>query len=189
MKKVFSFVFMFFTLSCANQQTRIIDEEHKTFFVNGVSALDGYEAVSNSLKDLGFKMDKEGVAECDLTYVGMGFTHYVNYHAEKLTNEQASRLTCGLFNNLPSGISYNEDSKWRVYLSWYQSGEINKCLITCNEFMHLVNEDAIEVSKRLSALFPHSRIGNQTYGYKTYYDDNGVEVYFTNTYALEVEKK
>ena len=119
----------------------------------------------------------------------MGFTHYVNYHAEKLTNEQASRLTCGLFDNLPSGISYNKDSKWRVYLSWYQSGEINKCLITCNEFMNLVDEDAIEVNKRLSAIFPHSRIGNQTYGYKTYYDDNGIEIYFTNTYAIEVEKK
>ena len=36
MKKVFSFLLMFFTLSCANQQTKIIDEEHKTFFVNGV---------------------------------------------------------------------------------------------------------------------------------------------------------
>ena len=41
-----------FMVACVNQQTNIIDEEHKTFNVNGVSALDGYEVVSNSLKDL-----------------------------------------------------------------------------------------------------------------------------------------
>lgn len=189
MRKLFLFVLLLLTLSCANQQTKIIDEEHKTFFVNGVSAIDGYESVSNSLKDLGFKIDKDGVVECDLTHVGMGFTYYVNYYAESLTKEQASRLTCGLFDNLPSGIVFDEHGKWRVYLSWYKSGEINKCLITFEDNMPLSNEDAVEVNKRLSALFPHSKIGNSSYGYKTYYDDNGVEVYFTNSFTLEMEKK
>jgi len=98
-------------------------------------------------------------------------------------------LTCGLFDNLPSGFTFNGNGKWRVYLSWYKSGEINKCIISFEDNLPLPNEDAVEVNKRLSALFPHSKIGNSSYGYKTYYDDNGVEVYFTNSITLEMEKK
>ena len=189
MRYFFSFVLLLLTISCTNQQTKVIDEEHKTFFVNGVSAIDGYDAVSNSLKNLGFNIEKDGVAECDLTYVGKGFTYYVNYYAESLTKKQASKLTCGLFDNLPSGVIFDGNGIWRVFLSWYKTGEINKCLISFKDSMPLANEDAIEVNKRLSALFPHSKIGNSSYGYKTYYDDNGVEVYFTNSFTLEMEKK
>lgn len=189
MRTCLSIICLWFMVACVNQQTKVRDEEHKTFNVNGVSALDGYEAVSNSLKNVGFTIDKDGVAECDLTYVGKGFTYYVNYYAERLTNEQSSKLTCGLFDNLPSGFTFNGNGKWRVYLSWYKSGEINKCIISFEDNLPLPNEDAVEVNKRLSALFPHSKIGNSSYGYKTYYDDNGVEVYFTNSITLEMEKK
>lgn len=180
---------LLFMIACANQQAKIIDKEHKTFFINGVSALDGYESVSKSLKELGFIIDKEGVAECDLTYVGRGFTYYVNYYAEKLTSEQSSKLTCGLFDNLPSGFAFDGNGKWRVFLSWYKSGEINKCLITFEDSLPLSNEDAVEVNKRLSAMFPYSKVGNSFYGYKTYYNDFGIEVYFTNSITLEMEKK
>lgn len=189
MRICLSMICLWFMIACVNQETKIIDEEHKTFYVNGVSALDGYEAVSNSLIKLGFKIDKGGVQECDLTDVGRGFTYYVNYYAEKLTSIQSSRLTCGLFDNLPSGLAFNGNGKWRVYLSWYKTGEINKCLISFEDNLPLPNEDAVEVNKRLSVLFPHSKIGNSSYGYKTYYDDNGVEVYFTNSITLEMEKK
>ena len=189
MRYFLSILCLLFIVACDKQQTKIIDEEHKTFYVNGVSALDGYEAVSNSLKNIGFTIDKDGVAECDLTNVGKGFTYYVNYFAERLTNEQSSKLTCGLFDNLPSGFAFNGNGKWRVYLSWYKSGEINKCFISFEDNLPLPNEDAIEVNKRLSVLFPHSKIGNSSYGYKTYFDDNGVEVYFTNSITLEMEKK
>ena len=189
MRTCLSIICLWFMVACVNQQTKIRDEEHKTFNVNGVSALDGYEAVSNSLKNIGFTIDKDGVAECDLTYVGKGFTYYVNYYAERLTNEQSSKLTCGLFDNLPSGFAFNGNGKWRVYLSWYKSGEINKCLITFEDSLPLSNEDAVEVNKRLSAMFPYSKVGNSFYGYKTYYNDFGIEVYFTNSTTLEMEKK
>ena len=95
MRTCLSIICLWFMVACVNQQTKIRDEEHKTFNVNGVSALDGYEAVSNSLKNIGFTIDKDGVAECDLTYVGKGFTYYVNYYAERLTNEQSSKLRAG----------------------------------------------------------------------------------------------
>jgi len=189
MRICLSLICLWFMIACVNQETKIIDEEHKTFYVNGVSALDGYEAVSNSLIKLGFKIDKGGVQECDLTDIGRGFTYYVNYYAEKLTSIQSSRLTCGLFDNLPSGFAFNGNGKWRVYLSWYKTGEINKCLISFEDNLPLPNEDAVEVNKRLSVLFPHSKIGNSSYGYKTYYDDNGVEVLFPNSFTLEIHKK
>ena len=78
MRICLSMICLWFMVSCVNQQTKILDEEHKTFNINGVSALDGYESVSNSLKNIGFTIDKDGVAECDLTYVGKDFTYYVN---------------------------------------------------------------------------------------------------------------
>lgn len=189
MRTCLSMFCLWFMVACVNQQAKIIDEEHKTFYVNGVSALDGYEAVSNSLMKLGFKIDKEGAQECDLSIIGKEFTYMVNYYAKELDKDHASKLTYGLFDSLPSGLDFNRVGEWRVFLQWYRSGEIRTCLITFEDNMPLSNEDAIEVNKRLSALFPHSRISNSDFGYKTYYDDNGVEVFFPNTITLEVHKK
>ena len=189
MRICLSMICLWFMVSCVNQQTKILDEEHKTFYVNGVSALDGYEAVSNSLTKLGFKIDKEGVQECDLSIIGKEFTYMVNYYAKELDKEQASKLTYGLFDSLPSNLEFNGTGEWRVFLQWYRSGEIRTCLITFEDNMSLISEDAIEVNKRLSALFPHSRISNSGFGYKTYYDDNGVEVFFPNSFTLEIHKE
>ena len=91
MRYFLSILCLLFIVACDKQQTKIIDEEHKTFYVNGVSALDGYEAVSNSLKNIGFTIDKDGVAECDLTNVGKGFTYYVNYF-DNLFDDASVRL-------------------------------------------------------------------------------------------------
>lgn len=173
-----------------SQQTKIIDEEHKTFYVNGISAADGYEAVSNSLKNIGFTIDKDGVKKYDLSFTGGDCFYSVWYLTEKLTDEQFSRLTYGLLENLPSGSTLNknkdEDPSCRVLLKWYETGEIIECIIDYSSCL-LSDEDEIEVNKRLSALFPHSKISNHYGGYKTYYDDNGVGVYFTH--RLEISKE
>lgn len=183
-----------------SQQTKIIDEEHKTFYVNGISAADGYEAVSNSLKNIGFTIDKDresitdlpikdGVQECDFTFIGKGFYYSANYYAKSLTNEQFSKLTYGLFDNLPSGFTLSElleadkaeglcDEHYRccrIYLEWYKSGEIKMCEI--QTYHDTAFPDVTEINKRLLALFPHSKIGG-SYCYKTFYDDNGVEMKF-----------
>ena len=186
MKRLFPLFLLLFTLSCANKQIKIVDEEHKTFYVNGISALDGYEAVSNSLKKLGFKIDKDGVVECDLTSLGNDLTYYATYNADKLTKKQASKLTYGLFDNLPSGNTLDGKGEWRIFLQWYKSGEISDCLIGFKEGSPIPDVDKIEVNKRLSALFPHSKIAQQKYGY--YYDDNGIEIYYTNGITLDVRK-
>lgn len=188
MKKVLTLIALMCMCACTSQQTKILDEEHRTFFINGISAIDGYDAVSKSLQDIGFVIDKDGPIEVDLTLFGQGFSYSVNYYSDGLTKAQASRLTAGLFDDLPSKIVFDENWKWRVYLNWYRSGEIAKCIIDCDDGMILLDEDAIEVNKRLAAMFPHSKVSNSNFGYKTYYDDNGVEVYFPNKYWLEIEK-
>lgn len=176
-------------ISCGSRNDQIIDVVHKTFYVNGVSAIDGYDAVYRSLQDVGFSIDKEGVKELDLTIIGEGFSYYANHYADNLTDSQVSKQTGGLFEDLPSKAIYSADEEWRVYLSWYATGEVNKCIIECGWNIPLLPEDALEVNKRLAVMFPHSKIGNSRFGYKVYYDDNGVELYFTDSFRIEIEKK
>lgn len=199
-----------FMAACANQPTKIRDEEHKSFYVNGISALDGYEAVSNSLKDIGFTIDKDldkldekddvkdGVSINDFRIIGEGYYYSASYDAERLTNEQLSKLTYGLFDNLPSGIYSNGNYGCRVTLEWYPFGEIKRYFIYFYKLNSEVdlnyidnplrNKDVTEVNKRLSVLFPHSKIRNSYCDDRIYYDDNGVEARF-KSFELEVEKK
>ena len=210
MRSCLFIICLLLTVACTNkQQTKIIDEEHKTFYINGVSALEGYKAVSNSLKNIGFTIDKDawsddlnakdGILECDYRLIGEGFYYIAFYDAKRLTNEQLSKLTYGLFDNLPSGFTLSEQLEFdkaeglcdedyhccRIHLEWYRSGEIKYYSIRFKG--GLSDEDEIEVNKRLSALFPHSKISNGS-GYRTYYDDNGVEVYFPNNTSLDISK-
>lgn len=195
------------TAACTNkQQTKIRDEEHKTFYINGISAYE-YQAVSNSLKNMGFTIDrkawgddlnaKDGILECDFRLIGGGFYYSAFYESKRLTDEQLSKLTYGLFDNLPSGFTLSkwleaakaegfcdEDFYCKIHLEWYRSGEIKHYFIRFEGY--LSDEDEAEVNKRLSALFPHSKINNS--GYKTYYDDNGVKVYFSNDTELDISK-
>ncbi len=179
--------------SCGKKEPKLIDETNKTFYVNGISAADGYEKIAKSLTDMGFKMGKDGVHEFDLTMIGQPFTYGVNYTIKALTNAQASNLTGGVFDNLPSGISFSDidpNESWRVYLNWLKTGEVIECLITFNEFLPIYDkEDIREVNKRLSVMFPHSKISNKEYGFKEYYDDNGVSVNFGDSYTLIIKKK
>ena len=176
--------------SCGKKEPKIIDETNKTFYVNGISANDGYEKIAKSLTDMGFTMDKKP-EEIDLTYIGKPFTYIVNYNINSLTDAQASKLTGGLFDNLPSGFSFNRinPKSWRVCLSWLKTGEVIHCIITFNEFMPIIDkEDCLEVNRRLTAMFPHSKITNKQEGYKSYYDDNGVKVCCEDSYTLMLEK-
>ena len=74
-----------------------------------------------------------------------------------------------------------------VYLSWYKSGMIEKVTIQASRTE--IEEDAIEINKRLVNIFPYSKVSNSRMGYLTYYNDYGVEVYYTNDYFLSIEKK
>lgn len=203
-----------FMTACANQQTKIRDEEHKSFYVNGISALDGYEAVSNSLKNIGFTIDKDwdkedeeddvkdGVRVHDFRIIGEGYYYSALYRAGRLSNGQLSKLTYGLFDNLPSRMTSNEIDTCCVLLEWYKFGEIKRYEIhygykdfeQANDYYFneksLRYKDVTEVNKRLSVLFPHSKIKNRYCEDKIYYDDNGVEVCF-NEYLnnLKVEKE
>ena len=99
-------------------------------------------------------------------------------------------MTNGLFLNLPSGdVIFDEVNQngCGVYLSWYKSGMIDKVTIQISSSE--IEEDAIEINKRLASMFPYSKVGNSRMGYLTYYNDYGVEVYYTNDYFISIEKK
>lgn len=200
-----------FMAACTNQPTKIRDEEHKSFYVNGISTLDGYEAVSNSLKNIGFTIDKDwdkldeednvkdGVSVHDYRIIDEGYYYSASYLAGRLTNEQFSKLTYGLFDELPSGISSNRFDSCRVTLEWYKFGEIKTyhIIFYCAENFEQLQfywfadsspryKDVTEVNKRLSVLFPHSKFCED----RIYYDDNGVEVRFSEYLdELEVRKE
>lgn len=177
-------------VSC--KKASLKDEVHKTFFVNGISALDGQEAVRKSLEAEGFKMNGK-IEDCDLTAVGMKHTIYCVYFAKNLTEAQVTRLTGGLFDNLPSGVkpytlTEGKEGKARVYLSWYPSGEVERAVIDLGDSSVMMLEDASEINKRLSSMFETSKVTNSSYGYKTYYDNGGAAVYYTGFFSLTIGK-
>ena len=177
-------------ISC--KKASLKDEVHKTFLVNGISALDGQEAVRKSLEAEGFKMDGK-IEDCDLTAVGRKHTLYCTYFAKNLTGAQVTRLTGGLFDNLPSGVkpcilTEGKSGKARVYLSWYPSGEVEKAVIELGDNPAMLLEDGNEVNKRLSSMFETSQVTNSSYGYRTYYDKGGAAVYYPGYYYIEIGK-
>lgn len=192
MKKIFFLLFIATAIiSCShnNESFKLLDDEHKTFFVNGVSAIDGYAAVIASLEEIGFQVGE--ITECDLSYVNKGITYYTVLKSTRtLTIDEFNKLTSGLFANLPSGNAILEEVNMNgcgVYLSWYKSGIVNKATIQISHSS--IEEDATEINKRLASIFPYSKVGNTNYGYMTYYNDFGVETYYTNDYFLEIGKK
>ena len=168
---------------------KFLDNEHKSFYVNGVSAIEGYSAVIKSLEEIGFEMGE--VTECNLSFIGKGITYYTVLKSTRpLTQHEYDQLTNGLFVNLPSGDVIFEEVNHNgcgVYLSWYKSGMIDK--VTIQASRSEIEEDAIEINKRLASLFPYSKVSNSRMGYLTYYNDYGVQVYYTNDYFISIEKK
>lgn len=192
MKKIITMTMLaLLTLTCTSkfESYKFLDEEHKSFYVNGVSAMDGHEAIIKGLESIGFEMGD--VTTCDLSYIGKGVTYYTVLKSTRpFTQQEFNCLTNGLFINLPTGdfiLQEVNNKGCRVYLSWYRSGIVNQATIQISRYG--IKEDAIEVNKRLATLFPHSRIGNSAGGYMIYYTDYGVEVFYTNDYVISIEKK
>ena len=178
-------------VSCSptNETYKFLDEEHKSFYINGVSAVNGHKAVINSLENIGFQMGE--IHEVNLSIFGQGITYYTILTSTRpFTRDEFDLLTNGLFVDLPSGDAILHEVNnfgCRVYLSWYGSGVVEKATIQISRTF--IEPDAIEVNKRLASLFPFSRIGNSASGYLIYYTDCGVEVFYTNDYFISIEKK
>ena len=186
---IFSIFLLFVSCSSGTESYKFLDEEHKSFYVNGISAVNGHKAVINSLENIGFQMGE--VNEVNLSIFGQGITYYTILTSTRpFTREEFDLLTNGLFVNLPSGDAILHEVNnfgCRVYLSWYGSGVVEKATIQISRTS--IEPDAIEVNKRLASLFPFSRIGNSASGYLIYYTDYGVEVFYTNDYFISIEKK
>lgn len=178
-------------ISCntTRESYQFLDDEHKSFYVNGVSAIEGHSAIIKSLEEIGFQMGE--VNEVDLSIFNKSITYYTVLKSTRpFTRHEYDQLTNGLFLNLPSGdVIFDEVNQngCGVYLSWYKSGMIDKVTIQISSSE--IEEDAIEINKRLASMFPYSKVGNSRMGYLTYYNDYGVEVYYTNDYFISIEKK
>lgn len=178
-------------ISCntTRESYQILDDEHKSFYVNGVSAIEGHSAIIKSLEEIGFQMGE--VNEVDLSIFNKSITYSTVLKSTRpFTRHEYDQLTNGLFLNLPSGdVIFDEVNQngCGVYLSWYKSGMIDKVTIQISSSE--IEEDAIEINKRLASMFPYSKVGNSRMGYLTYYNDYGVEVYYTNDYFISIEKK
>ena len=103
----------------------------------------------------------------------------------EITSKQLSKLTYGLFDNLGEQLEFDEDEKiYCTYSSWWPllSNNIGKsgCGYSIEFYCWLSNEGEIEVNRRLSALFPHSKISNGG-SYRTYYDNNNNSVVYLDT--------
>ncbi len=178
-------------ISCntTRESYQFLDDEHKSFYVNGVSAIEGHSAIIKSLEEIGFQMGE--VNEVDLSIFNKSITYSTVLKSTRpFTRHEYDQLTNGLFLNLPSGdVIFDEVNQngCGVYLSWYKSGMIDKVTIQISSSE--IEEDAIEINKRLASMFPYSKVGNSRMGYLTYYNDYGVEVYYTNDYFISIEKK
>lgn len=178
-------------ISCntTRESYQFLDDEHKSFYVNGVSAIEGHSAIIKSLEEIGFQMGE--VNEVDLSFFNKSITYSTVLKSTRpFTRHEYDQLTNGLFLNLPSGdVIFDEVNQngCGVYLSWYKSGMIDKVTIQISSSE--IEEDAIEINKRLASMFPYSKVGNSRMGYLTYYNDYGVEVYYTNDYFISIEKK
>lgn len=178
-------------ISCntTRESYQFLDDEHKSFYVNGVSAIEGHSAIIKSLEEIGFQMGE--VNEVDLSILNKSITYSTVLKSTRpFTRHEYDQLTNGLFLNLPSGdVIFDEVNQngCGVYLSWYKSGMIDKVTIQISSSE--IEEDAIEINKRLASMFPYSKVGNSRMGYLTYYNDYGVEVYYTNDYFISIEKK
>lgn len=183
--KVFLFLATMLLLSCGKSEPKLIDDNGKNFYINGVSVAEGKDAIVKSLKSIGFK--EEATEDISI----LGEANYSTFlSADKLTEEQYTRLTGGIFCNLPTGINYYEKvSRPYVRLEWFTGGMVTMALVSVGENATMNDKDALEVNKRLENLFPHSKITNTRFGCRTYYNDNGVGIYYGGGLALQLTKK
>ena len=69
---IFSIFLLFVSCSSGTESYKFLDEEHKSFYINGVSAVNGHKAVINSLENIGFQIGE--VNEVNLSIFGQART-------------------------------------------------------------------------------------------------------------------
>ena len=190
MRKLLCLILPLLFCSCSDKSLdiKLLDNAHKTFFVNGVSAIDGLDAVVTSLESIGFRGDR--IDTVDLRIIGKELYYYaILENHQHLTKDQLNRLSGNLFANLPSSdwlLEQVNAQGCRVVLSWYPSKAIKSVVIQLDSSSF--DEDSNEINKRLTEIFPHNRVGN-AYGYKEYYTDDNIVCWYTNNFFLSLEQR
>ncbi len=163
------------------KQAEFFDTEHKTVFINGISAIGGKDAILQSLEKYG--LVPETIDTINLSMIGGEY--YESYFMENNTNDEslADVLTYNLFKD----IAIPEKENIYVHFSSYRNGNIKDYSVRLGTMdADLTKEESNKVNMRLAEMFPHSKIANSRMGYRTYYDDNGNGIYYTDGSSLDV---
>lgn len=164
--------------ACSFNENKMFDEKHKSIYINGVSAIEGKDAVIASLVNNGFELDEHLLDTTEQDYPKIG--RFVNHHPKKKQFDL-------IFWNILDGLEY-DSSRIGVSLVWYKSGTIKSCSIYTGEIHHdMPKESVAQINKRLTERFEHSKIGNKSAGYKIYYNDSGVSLYYPNDNGFQIE--
>lgn len=180
MKNLLIIIFSFFICSCNNNETPIFDEAHKTIYINGISASEGKTRIIESLESLGFERVSIDTIKRDL--IG-GFNYVADfYQLNNSTKEICDKLTYNLFKD----CDFGNYSSILVSLDYLMDGSISSFNVTCGETIIDFPEDvAMKYNQKFTKMFEFSKIGNSRHGYKTYYNSNGLSLYYTNGNHLD----
>lgn len=163
--------------SCSSNENKMFDEKYKTIYINGVSAIEGKDAVIASLINSGFEMD-EYLDTLDQSYPKVA--RFIKYFPEKKHYDL-------IFWNILDGLEHDA-SEITVSLCWYRNGTIKRCGIYTGQIQDKMPQESItQINKRLTERFEHSKIGNKSDGYKIYYNDSGVSLYYPNDNGFQIE--
>ena len=173
-------------VSCGNNKYSLLTDDGKTFCVNGIPATEGHEKIIKSLEDMGFVMDSLGVQESEYRCEKSAL-----FNAKTITKKQLNKLTGGLFDDLPSTSLGNlsDETKFYVYLSWYKSGVVKEFSMMIGEERKMPNDDIDKINERLMEMFGYSKVIDEKFGYKKYYNVFDVECLYYNQFSFRIIKE
>lgn len=168
-----------FSSCSSSSESKMFDTKHHTMYFCGTSIADGKDAIKETIMKYGFNPEKE--EDVDLSFVGGKHYKYQKFTAFGMSNKVLNEMTYNLFNLDETQI--NEDLVL-VVLHWLPSGIVDEIFINIGSYE--IPEVSTAVNKKLSELFPHSKISNKSNGYMTYYDDYGNGIYYSNDFCLQI---
>lgn len=166
---IFLFIGIAILSACSSNGNKMFDEKHKTIYINGVSAIEGKNAVIESLINSGFKLD-DFPDTLENFYPKIG--RFVNDHPNKKQFDL-------IFWNILDGLEY-DTSEIAIILSWYENGTIASCFMSAGPIRKEIPQKSIaEIRKRVAERFEHSKSADSL-GNRIYYNNEEVKFHYPN---------
>lgn len=156
--------------ACSFNENKMFDEKHKSIYINGVSAIEGKDAVIASLVNNGFELDEHLLDTTEQDYPKIG--RFVNDHPNKKQFDL-------IFWNILDGLEY-DTSEIVVNITWYKNGTIESCSMYAGSLQKEIPQKSInEIRKRVAERFEHSKIVDE-FGNKIYYNNEELKFHYPN---------